>query len=255
MASSTKPGLTAAASVALGDILSARQGADTRDKKVTVQQILNALGLLAAAGALDPADLVAVTQTGVAKSLALDDLRTALQDGGALELDVTGLTGAGGVSGDVVGPASSTDNTIARFDGGTGKLLQNSAALVDDSGNITAGAAAAGWIASSPRAIQVVEDVDVFLATSGATYHNSGAGAGFTCTLPEATRRMKFAFAVLAAQNLVVQALGSDVIRVGGAGSSAGGTFTSNQAGAFLYLESLVNGEWIGMLAGSWTPA
>lgn len=41
-------------------------------------------------------------------------------------------------SGDVVGPASSTDNAVVRFDGTTGKLIQNSGASVDDSGNITA---------------------------------------------------------------------------------------------------------------------
>lgn len=37
----------------------------------------------------------------------------------------------------VVGPASSTDNAIMRFDLATGKLSQNSTVLVDDSGNIT----------------------------------------------------------------------------------------------------------------------
>lgn len=41
-----------------------------------------------------------------------------------------------GGAGDVAGPASSTDNAIARFDSTTGKLLQNSAVTVDDSGNI-----------------------------------------------------------------------------------------------------------------------
>jgi hypothetical protein len=43
-----------------------------------------------------------------------------------------------GASGDVVGPASATDNAIARFDTTTGKLLQNSGATIDDSGNLTA---------------------------------------------------------------------------------------------------------------------
>ena len=44
------------------------------------------------------------------------------------------------VSDGVLGPASSTDNAIARFDGTTGKLIQNSAATVDDTtGDITAG--------------------------------------------------------------------------------------------------------------------
>jgi hypothetical protein len=44
-------------------------------------------------------------------------------------------------SGDVDGPSSSTDNAIARFDGTTGKVIQNSAATIaDTTGDITAGA-------------------------------------------------------------------------------------------------------------------
>ena len=40
-------------------------------------------------------------------------------------------------SGDVTGPASATDNALARFDTTTGKLIQNSGVIVDDSNNIT----------------------------------------------------------------------------------------------------------------------
>jgi len=40
--------------------------------------------------------------------------------------------GGGGGSGDVVGPASATDNALARFDTTTGKLIQNSAITVAD---------------------------------------------------------------------------------------------------------------------------
>jgi hypothetical protein len=41
-------------------------------------------------------------------------------------------------TGDVTGPASSTDNAFARFDGATGKLLQNSTdATLDDAGRAT----------------------------------------------------------------------------------------------------------------------
>ncbi len=43
---------------------------------------------------------------------------------------------SGGGAGDVVGPASSTDNAVARFNGVGGKLLQNSGVTIDDSGNI-----------------------------------------------------------------------------------------------------------------------
>jgi len=50
------------------------------------------------------------------------------------------LPAASGTLGDVVGPASSTDNAVARFDGTTGKLIQNSAVTIaDTSGNITTG--------------------------------------------------------------------------------------------------------------------
>jgi hypothetical protein len=40
-------------------------------------------------------------------------------------------------SGDVDGPSSATDNAVARFDGTTGKLVQNSLVTIDDSGNVS----------------------------------------------------------------------------------------------------------------------
>jgi hypothetical protein len=40
-------------------------------------------------------------------------------------------------SGDVDGPASATDNAIARYDGTTGKLIQNSSVTIDDSNNVS----------------------------------------------------------------------------------------------------------------------
>lgn len=42
--------------------------------------------------------------------------------------------GAGSGSGDVVGPASATDNALCRFDTTTGKLIQNSTATLSDAG-------------------------------------------------------------------------------------------------------------------------
>jgi hypothetical protein len=39
-------------------------------------------------------------------------------------------------TGDVVGPASATDNALARFDGTTGKLIQNGTVTQDDNGNL-----------------------------------------------------------------------------------------------------------------------
>ena len=41
------------------------------------------------------------------------------------------------LGGDVVGPASATDNAIARYNLTTGKLIQNSLVIIDDTGSVT----------------------------------------------------------------------------------------------------------------------
>lgn len=63
-------------------------------------------------------------------SITLDDL----QLGPPVQESVSSGGGGGG-TGDVVGPASSTDNAIVRFDGTTGKLIQGSSVILDDNGN------------------------------------------------------------------------------------------------------------------------
>lgn len=50
------------------------------------------------------------------------------------QLDLVGST----TGGDVVGPNSATDKAIARYDGITGKLIQNSKVLVQDGGSVDA---------------------------------------------------------------------------------------------------------------------
>jgi len=63
---------------------------------------------------------------------------------GGTNVTVTGtwpnqtITAVGSGFGDVVGPASATDNVITRYDGTTGKLIQNSLVTVADDGAITA---------------------------------------------------------------------------------------------------------------------
>jgi len=41
------------------------------------------------------------------------------------------------LGGDVVGPASASDNAVARYDNTTGKLIQNSLVIIDDTGSVT----------------------------------------------------------------------------------------------------------------------
>ena len=78
--------------------------------------------------------VVALTTTGVVSA------GTTLELGHASDTTLA-RTAAGRVSiegvGIVKGPASSTDNAVARFDSTTGELVQNSAVIIDDSNNIT----------------------------------------------------------------------------------------------------------------------
>lgn len=60
--------------------------------------------------------------------------------------------GGGGGSGDVVGPSSSTDNAITRFDSTTGKLIQDSGATLDDNNNIYANNLAPGYTTTATAA-------------------------------------------------------------------------------------------------------
>ncbi len=51
--------------------------------------------------------------------------------------------GSNGI-GNVIGPSSATDNAVARFDGTTGKIIQNSGVTIDDSGNMVVGSGTSG---------------------------------------------------------------------------------------------------------------
>ena len=54
-----------------------------------------------------------------------------------LTTDGTNSSWATNAGGDVVGPASATDNALARYDTTTGKLIQNSAVIVNDAGTMS----------------------------------------------------------------------------------------------------------------------
>lgn len=52
-------------------------------------------------------------------------------------LTVTGSVTAGSIAGSMVGPVSSTDNTLPRFDGTSGAVLQGSGIVVGDTNNVS----------------------------------------------------------------------------------------------------------------------
>ena len=55
---------------------------------------------------------------------------------GGEELTIGHLLDASNLDGYVVGPGSATDHAVARYDGTTGKLIQNSSVTIDDNGHI-----------------------------------------------------------------------------------------------------------------------
>jgi hypothetical protein len=78
-----------------------------------------------------------VVQVGAGKLTALSDVVvTSPTSGQSLAYNGTNWVNSNAGAGDVVGAASSTDNALVRFDGTTGKLIQNGTVTQDDNGNI-----------------------------------------------------------------------------------------------------------------------
>lgn len=73
-----------------------------------------------------------------------------------------------GSSGDVSGPASATDNAVARFDGTGGKTLQNSGVTIDDSDNLSG---VAGITIDSGGSIGAVSGGRITLSNVDTTGH------------------------------------------------------------------------------------
>jgi hypothetical protein len=92
------------------------------------------------------------------------------------------------LGGDVVGPASSTDNAIARFDTTTGKLLQNSVVTVDDTGAVSGVTTLAASTSVTTPIIQATNSAGLALRNSaGTTQISMGGGGGDNVTIAVAT--------------------------------------------------------------------
>jgi len=80
-----------------------------------------------------PEDITPASLTEETAPAAGDFLLGWESGGGIRKFDVGDLP----VNGNVFGPVSSTDDAITRFDGTTGKIIQNSGATINDAGEIT----------------------------------------------------------------------------------------------------------------------
>lgn len=104
---------------------------------------------------------------------------TITNSSGGITIAATGGSG----SGDVTGPASSTDNAIVRFDGATGKIIQNSAATIaDTTGDITAGKYNGLTVSTSTGTLTVANGSS--LITSGANSITLTSTGSTNVTLP-----------------------------------------------------------------------
>jgi hypothetical protein len=113
---------------------------------------------------LDKASEIVNTPSG---NLAATDVQSALNE---LQGDINTINTD--IADDVEGPASSTDNAIARFDGTTGKLLQNSQLLISDTGDLT------GLGTISATSSGATNTISVTHSGSGDAIQLTHAGAG-----------------------------------------------------------------------------
>jgi hypothetical protein len=83
------------------------------------------------------------------------------------------------LGGDVVGPASATDNAITRFDSTTGKLIQNSVVTVGDTGAVTGITTLSASTSVTTPIVQATNSGGLALKNSaGTTQMSVGAGGG-----------------------------------------------------------------------------
>ena len=112
------------------DLVSGELGVNMTDKKVYINN--GSIVVQIAAGELAGLGDVSLSSVTNGQSLAYNSSTGKWENSNA---------GAG----DVVGAASSTDNALVRFDGTTGKVIQNSTATLDDSGNLDVTSAKADY--------------------------------------------------------------------------------------------------------------
>ena len=92
------------------------------------------------------------------------------------------------LGGDVVGPASATDNAVARFDSTTGKLLQNSVVTVGDSGAVSGVTTLTASTSVTTPIVQASNSGGLALKNSaGTTQISMGGGGGDNVTIAVAT--------------------------------------------------------------------
>ena len=95
----------------------------------------NVTGTVAIANGGTGATTAGTARAALLPTYAGNTLKVLRVNAGETDVEYATITS----SADVAGPGASTDNAVTRFDSTTGKLLQNSAVFIDDSGRLTIG--------------------------------------------------------------------------------------------------------------------
>lgn len=101
-------------------------------------------------------------------------------------LKANGTWAAAG-TGDVVGPSSATDNRVARYDGSTGKLLQNSTVGISDDGDITGVRALTTTNGNWSLSRDTQATVEIYSAQNGISAHSTISGYAASGTIASPT--------------------------------------------------------------------
>jgi hypothetical protein len=151
-------------------------------------------------------------------------IQVVVEDGNNLVLEVTptpdttvildrGIAGPVGPmgDGDVDGPASSTDNAVARFDGTTGKLIQNSLVTVSDTGAVAGVTtlAASGAVTLSGLTASTALALDASKNVVSVT--NTGTGNNVLATSPSIATPTLTGDVQMTTGNLVVGTSGKGI--------------------------------------------
>lgn|GEM_PF-2943335 len=162
--------------------------------------------------------------------------------------------GAGGSGGGTIGPGTSTtftDGSVIFAQGGV--LAQDNANFSFN--NTTHIFTAAGGILGKVVPSAKTASYPVVAGDSGKLFTNTGSSGTITFSLPAVASGLAYSFYVADNHTVVIDAAGTDLIRIDGSVSSAGGTLTSNAQGDFIQVYSNGVVWFAGGGQGSWTAA
>lgn len=152
----------------------------------------------------------------------------------------------------VVGPASATDNAVARFNLTTGKLVQNSSVTIDDDGHLDT----SGKITGLVRVTAYTSTGNIAAQDCrGGIVTNTGAGGAVVLTLPDAVQGMSVMVILTAAQDVDINPQDGEKILIL---TDAAGDAVSSDAtvGSSLTLIAVSATEWMPVgQNGTWTDA